>query len=93
MGIDCDGPATNLPVPIALAQDPAPVDLDMLVTHGQTRARLTIQKSVSSKDYNQLNNANPKVKNARTSSFKRRRSSTSEAKNCFSGGCTVPQTQ
>ena len=63
---------TLLPVPIALAQEPAPVDLDTLVTHGHAKARLTIQKSVST-DYG-----------LKKSFAMKKRRSTSEVKNCFS---------
>ena len=67
---------TLLPVPIALAQDPAPVDLDIMVNHGHSRARLAIQKSIST-DY--------ALK--KTFAMKKRRS-TSEVKNCFSSQTT-----
>ena len=63
---------TLLPVPIALAQEPAPVDLDTLVTRANTKARLTIQKSVST-DYG-----------LKKSFAMKKRRSTSEVKNCFS---------
>ena len=63
---------TILPVPIALKQDPAPVNLDMPVTHSHNKARSTIEQSIST-DYA-----------LKKSLAMKKRRSTSEVKNCFS---------
>lgn len=64
---------TLQPVPIALTQDPAPIDLDMMMSQDENQARTTAVKKVKPTDYALL----------KALDMKKRRS-ISEVKNCFS---------